>query len=179
MFSLHELTGTTLLRWDLKSHECKWNDNISFPNEFSSSSTNRHWATPSQHLIKLGLFGLPALWESLVQPTRHSTFLQMVHENRDPHRENVVNILAISHPIVTMQHLREPPSAMLWGKVHGMHEIKEGCKIDSPSCHLGYKIVTQILWYVIARTCHSKTVETALTIKSDYISAAHQEFSMP
>ena len=27
----------------------------SFPYEYSSSSTNRHWAMPSQHLIKLGL----------------------------------------------------------------------------------------------------------------------------
>ena len=31
--------------------------------------------------------------------------------NRDPHRENVENILAISLPIVTMQHIRESPSA--------------------------------------------------------------------
>ncbi len=31
--------------------------------------------------------------------------------NRDPHRENVENILAISLPIVTMQHIRESLSA--------------------------------------------------------------------
>ncbi len=33
----------------------------SFPHEFSSSSTNRHWAAPSQHLIKLGLLSLSIL----------------------------------------------------------------------------------------------------------------------
>ncbi len=31
--------------------------------------------------------------------------------NRDPHRENVENILGICLPIVTMQHIRESPSA--------------------------------------------------------------------
>ncbi len=31
--------------------------------------------------------------------------------NRDPHRENVKNILAISLPIMTMQHIRESPPA--------------------------------------------------------------------
>ncbi len=31
--------------------------------------------------------------------------------NRDTHRENVENILAISLPIVTMQHIRESSSA--------------------------------------------------------------------
>ena len=30
--------------------------------------------------------------------------------NRDPHRENVENILAICLPILTMQHIRESPS---------------------------------------------------------------------
>ena len=30
--------------------------------------------------------------------------------NRDPHRENVENILAISLPIMTMQHINESPS---------------------------------------------------------------------
>ncbi len=31
--------------------------------------------------------------------------------NRDPHKENVDDILAICLPIVTMQHIRESPSA--------------------------------------------------------------------
>ena len=31
--------------------------------------------------------------------------------NTDPHRENVENILAICLPILTMQHIRESPSA--------------------------------------------------------------------
>ncbi len=35
----------------------------------------------------------------------------LVMRNRDPHRENVENILAISLPIVTMQHIKESPSA--------------------------------------------------------------------
>ncbi len=30
--------------------------------------------------------------------------------NRDPHRENVENILAINLPILTMKHIRESPS---------------------------------------------------------------------
>ncbi len=37
--------------------------------------------------------------------------------NRDPHRENVENILAICLPIVTMQHIRESPSPS-----HGMRK---------------------------------------------------------
>ncbi len=37
----------------------------------------------------------------------------MCMRNRDPHRENVENILAICLSIVTMQHIRESPSASL------------------------------------------------------------------
>ena len=36
---------------------------------------------------------------------------QISMRNRDPHRENVENILAICLPIVTMQHIRESPPA--------------------------------------------------------------------
>ncbi len=35
----------------------------------------------------------------------------MPMRNRDPHRENVENILAICLPIVAMQYIRESPSA--------------------------------------------------------------------
>ena len=38
-------------------------------------------------------------------------FLQHTMRNRDPHRENVENILAICLPIMAMQHIRESPSA--------------------------------------------------------------------
>ncbi len=38
-------------------------------------------------------------------------FVQYDMRNRDPHIENVENILAIYLPIVTMQHIRKSPSA--------------------------------------------------------------------
>ncbi len=44
--------------------------------------------------------------------------------NRDPHRENVENVLAICLPIMAMQHIRESPSAIhairksAWNDVH-------------------------------------------------------------
>ena len=40
-----------------------------------------------------------------------TSLLRSFMRNRDPYRENVENILAISLPIVTMQHIRESPSA--------------------------------------------------------------------
>ena len=43
---------------------------------------------------------------SLVHAMKHISM-----RNRDPHRENVENILAICLPIVTMQYIRESPSA--------------------------------------------------------------------
>ena len=47
--------------------------------------------------------------------------------NRDPHRENVGNILAICLPIVTMQHIRESQSACHAIRKSAWNEqIKEG-----------------------------------------------------
>ncbi len=46
-------------------------------------------------------------WELNNVDNYHNFFIRI----RDPHRENVENILAISLPIVTMQHIRESPSA--------------------------------------------------------------------
>ncbi len=47
--------------------------------------------------------------------------------NRDPHKGNVKNILAICLPILTMQHIRESPSAaMLW--VKDAHSQKSGAR---------------------------------------------------
>ncbi len=49
--------------------------------------------------------------------TEHSIYVLIttcsnIHmRNRDPHRENVENILAICLPIMTMQHISESPSA--------------------------------------------------------------------
>ena len=49
--------------------------------------------------------------------------------NRDPHRENVGNILAICLPIVTMQHIRESPSAShamrisAWNAWNTVHDL--------------------------------------------------------
>ncbi len=41
--------------------------------------------------------------------------------NRDPHRENIENILAICLPILTMQHVRQSPSARhVMRKIYGM-----------------------------------------------------------
>ncbi len=45
----------------------------SFPHEFSSSSTNRHWATSSQPLIKLGLLILEMSGKSVIFIPQHHT----------------------------------------------------------------------------------------------------------
>ena len=45
--------------------------------------------------------------------------------SRDPHRENVANILAICFPIMTMQHIRKSPSAShatrIYLDIHDFH----------------------------------------------------------
>ncbi len=54
--------------------------------------------------------------------------------NRDPHRENVENILAICLPIVAMQHIRESPSAG-----HGM---RISAWNDAQSVEMGARVKT-------------------------------------
>ncbi len=74
---------------------------------------------PSNFLFSLIFLGLPSmstnghsLWNLLYWQAMYGCYHGITNmRNRDPHRENVVNILAISLPIVTMQHIREPPSA--------------------------------------------------------------------
>ena len=48
--------------------------------------------------------------------------------NRDPHRGNVENILAICHHIVTMQHMRESVNKYLFCKVR--YPINEEIKTN-------------------------------------------------
>ena len=70
---------------------------------------NRHIKVAAQlHVDTCEHYGIKAEAEHWYQ---HEADQVLDMRNRDPHRENVKNILAISLLIMTMQHIRESPPA--------------------------------------------------------------------
>ncbi len=100
--------------------------------------------------------------------------------NRDPHRENVENILAICLPIMTMQHIRESPSAshaMRKSAWNAMQE--EWVSVSTIICPLSNLIQLHIQTMIVSTLLHvlyNKDVGTLWYHYRDFVHLMTPEF---